>query len=143
MRMGWILVFAVAFLQTIGGAFQLLGNRQVVFEADTGVAWSELSQAFPTVATQFAMNNQASLVGATAVGLFSMAVAYFALRAGQRWAWFAMWIMPAYMTPGIISLAGTENQAAFAVLGGVFVLLAAIGLLISYRPIFSSSEPSF
>ena len=129
---GWILLMAVGLLQTVGGLFQLIANRQEVFEADTGVAWTALSEAFPTVATQFAMSNQASLSGATAVGLFSLAVTYFALREGQRWSWFAMWILPAYMTPGIISLARTENQRAFAVFGGVILLLAIVGLLTSY-----------
>ena len=129
---GWILLMAVASLQTVAGIFQLIGNREEIFEADTGVAWNALSETFPTVATQFAMSNQASLFGATAVGLFSLAVTYFGLREGQRWSWFAMWILPAYMTPGIVSLAGTDNQGAFAVLGGIFVLLAIVGLLTSY-----------
>jgi len=129
---GWILLMLVSSLQTVGGLFQLMANREEVFEADTGVAWSALSEAFPTVATQFAMSNQGSLFGATAVGLFSLAVTYFALREGQRWSWFAMWILPAYMTPGIISLARTENQRAFAVFGGVILLLAIVGLLTSY-----------
>ncbi len=53
-----------------------------MFEGDTGLAWTELSSVFPTVATQFTMAQQSSLVTTLAVGLFSLAVTYFAFRKG-------------------------------------------------------------
>ncbi len=140
MKSGWILLFAVALLQTLGGVVQLIGNTAEVFESDTGVAWEELSDTYPTVARQFMITNQAALVAATAVGLLSLAVIYFGLREGQRWSWFALWVLPAYLIPPIISLARTDNQAWVAVVGGIFFVLAVAGLLISYRYVFPSSQ---
>lgn len=130
---GWMLIFGVAFLQTLSSTFLLAFSGSQTFEADTGVAWSELSSTFPTVATQFTIVQGASLVATLAVGVLSLAITYFALRKGQRWAWFAAWILPANMLPGIMGLAQTENQAGVALSGGAFVLIAVVGLAISYR----------
>ena len=88
---------------------------------------------FPTVADQFSMSQQASLVSTLALGLVSLSVTYFALRDGQQWAWFTMWILPASMIPGMISLAQSENQAGVAVFAGGLILVAAVGLVLSYR----------
>lgn len=133
---GWTLLFAVALLQAVASLFLLLASGPATFEADTGVAWSELSGIFPTVATQFVMAQQASLVANLALGLFSVLVIYFAFRSGQRWAWFAMWILPVSMIPGTVSLLRTENQAGAAVFGIVFILITIAGLLISFRAFF-------
>lgn len=139
-NLGWIILFIVALLQAVAAFFLLLGNRAATFEADTGVAWSELVQAFPTVATQFEMAQQASLVGNLAIGLLCLFISYFALRRGQRWAWFTLWILPASLLPGTISLLRTENQAGVAVFGGLFILLAVIGLLLSYQTVWGQSQ---
>jgi hypothetical protein len=132
-RVGWVLVFGVAFLQTLAAGFLLLFSGPGTFESDTGVSWDELSSVFPTVADQFSGAQQASLVATLALGLISLAVTYFALRHAQRWAWFTLWILPASMIPGIISLAQSENQAGAAVFGAALVLLATAGLILSFR----------
>ncbi len=137
---GWIILFVVALLQMTASFFLLLARGPEIFEADTGVAWAELVQQYPTVAAQFAMAQEASLVANLALGLLSLLVVYFSFRDGQRWAWFAMWILPASMVPGTISLLRTENQAGTAVFGGVFILLAVAGLLISYPTFFAKPE---
>ncbi len=130
---GWMLIFVVALLPALSAIFLLAFSGSRTFEEDTGVSWSELSSTFPTVATQFTIVQQASLVATLAVGLQSLAITYFALRKGQRWAWFAAWILPAYMLPGIVGLARTENQAGVALFGGAFVLISVAGLAISFR----------
>jgi hypothetical protein len=114
---GWMILFIVALLQAVAAFFLLLGSGPTTFEADTGVAWAELARVFPTVAVQFEMAQQASLVGNLAIGLLCLLISYFALREGQRWAWFALWILPDSMVPGTLSLLRTENQAGAAVFG--------------------------
>lgn len=131
--MGWSLLLFVAFIQVLSASMLLISNKPAVFESDTGVAWAELNRVFPTVASQFSGAQQSSLVMTLAAGLLSLGIIYFAFRERQRWAWFTMWILPAAMIPGTISLALTENQAGIAVLGGALILLAVVGLLISYR----------
>ena len=137
---GWLIVFIVALLQAVATLFLLLGDSAATFEADTGVAWATLMAAYPTVATQFEMAQQTALVGNLAIALFALLITYFALRTGQRWAWFALWILPISIVPGTISLLRTENQAGWAVFGGVFILIAVIGLLLSYQTIWSQRQ---
>ena len=134
---GWPFLLGVTGLQVLVVMMLLLANAAAAFEADTGVAWATLAAAYPTVATQFAMSRQASLVGNLAVGAFALLVTFFGLRSGQRWAWFTLWILPASMLPGTVSLLRTENQAGAAVFGGVFMALAVAGLFLSYRAVFS------
>jgi cbb3-type cytochrome oxidase subunit 3 len=141
--LGWALVFVVAAIQTLSAIMLLLVSGPATFEDDTGIAWSELTDVYPTVATQFSTAQQASLIGTLAIGLFSLAITYFALRDGQRWAWWTMWILPASILPSILSLAQMGEQAWVAVFGGVFVLLAVIGLLISYRVGFPKKSEAF
>ena len=137
---GWALVFGVAAIQTLSGLMLLLASGPATFEDDTGIAWSELNNVYPRVATQFSTVQQASLIGTLAIGLFSLAITYFALRGGQRWAWWTMWILPVSILPSILSLAQMGEQAWVTVLGGILILLAMIGLLASYRVGFSKSS---
>jgi len=140
---GWVLVFVVAAVRTLGGLMLLLFSGPATFEGDTGIAWSELNDVYPTVATQFSTAQQAALIGSLAIGLFSLAIAYFALRDGQRWAWWILWILPASLLPSILSLAQMGEQAWVAVFGGLVALLAAVGLLISYRVAFPRKSDAF
>jgi ABC-type spermidine/putrescine transport system permease subunit I len=137
---GWILVSIVALLVSLSGISLVTSSAADEFERDTGVSWEKLSGEYPTVAAQFLMTRQSALVTTTAVALIALAVAYFAFRTGQRWAWFAMWIMPASMAPGIISLFRTENQRMIAYFGAFLVLLAVAGLLVSI-PVFFPRIP--
>ena len=133
---GWGFLFVVAILQTLAATMLLFGSGPATFEADTGVAWEELTDVFPTVAAQFEGAQQASVIGTLGIGLFSLFVSYFPFRSGQRWSWFAMWILPLSSIPGIVSLARTENQAGVAVFGGIIVLIAVAGLLLAIRNFF-------
>jgi len=135
-QVGWTLVFAVACIQVLAGGALLLGSTQASFEQDTGVGWSVVEAAFPTVTAQFEIVSQSSLAGAFVVGLYAVLVCAFGLRAGQRWAWSAMWLMPAFMLPGIFGLLATDNQQAYGYFGLALVAVAALGLLLSIPGVF-------
>jgi hypothetical protein len=130
-QVGWVMVLAVATIQSLAGGMMLLGDVRASFEQDTGMGWAAVESAFPTVTEQFAMANQSSLVGALVVGTYSVLVCVFGLRKGLRWAWFALWLMPAYMIPGMIGLLATDNQQAFGYFGLGLVAVAVLGLLFS------------
>jgi len=133
---GWVLLFIVALLQALSALFLWISSGPTSFEADTGVAWAEFSRTFPSVAMQYSVTQRSSLVASLAIGLFSLAIIFFPFRDARGWAWGAMWILPASMVPGIVSLAQTENQGGIAVLGAAFVLVAVAGLLLSFRAFF-------
>ncbi|WP_353815050.1 hypothetical protein [Agromyces sp. SYSU T00266] len=136
-QVGWIMVLVVAAIQLLAGAAQLVGDTGATFSADTGVPWAELERAYPTVATQWEMADSSNLSGTVAVGAFAVLVCVFGLRTGQRWAWFAMWIVPLYMLPGILGLFSTDNQQAFGWFGLGLVALAVVGLALSIPAVFA------
>ncbi len=130
-QVGWTLVLAVAGIQSLAGGMMLVGNVEASFARDTGVPWAVVEAAFPTVTAQFEIASRSSLAGALVVGVYSVVVCVFGLRAGERWAWFTLWLLPAFMLPGIVGLLGTDNQQAFGYFGLGLVAVAAIGLLLS------------
>jgi len=138
---GWVLVLMVAILQALSSFFLIFGNSVETFEVDTGIAWTELVEVFPTVATQIEMSQQSSIVGSLVIGLMSIAIISLAMRKGEVWAWFTMWLMPLFMLPGTISLAQSDNPAWVAVMAGGFILLAVLGLLISFPTSILNRNP--
>ena len=140
MKLGKTLLLVVAGLQALSALMLLVGSGPGTFESDTGVPMEDLINNYPTVATQYLMAQQSSLVTTLTTGLFALAILVFAFKASQNWAWYSMWILPASMIPGTISLARTENQAGVAVFGAIIILLAVLGLALSYRGIFKKSE---
>lgn len=138
MKIGIVLLYLVAGIQTLTAGALMLGNGESTFETDTGVAWGDLVASFPTVAAQFSDARTASLVASLAIGLLCLAIIHFAFRERQSWAWFALWILPLYMLPGVINLARSDDPVWVAVFAGTIMLIAVAGLLISYRSFFKS-----
>ena len=138
MSIGLILMYIVAGIQLLVGVMLLLGNQANTFETDTGVAWAELSEVYPSVAVQFSMANMGALVANLALALLSLAVIHFAFREGQTWAWFALWLVPLNILPGVINLARSDNPVWVAVFGGVIMMLAGAGLILTFRDFFPS-----
>jgi hypothetical protein len=95
-----------------------------------------LEETYPTVAANFSVANQGALVANMALGLFSLAVIHFAFRKGQPWSWFALWIPPLSMVPGVVNLILSNTPAWIVYLGGGIILLTILGLLISFRSFF-------
>lgn len=136
-NVGFILLFAVALLQVAVTLVFLLGARsEVQFEGNTGVAWAELSRAYPSVAAEFAMVRHANLLANVAMGLFALGILYYPFRAGRRWAWITMWILPAYMALIAVDRAQHGNDPALAWMAAVLILVAVAALLISYPKFF-------
>jgi hypothetical protein len=135
-NIGWLPLFGVALMQTVAALMLMMTSGARRFEEDTGVAWAELSAVFPTAARQIAGMQQNLLVFGLVIGLFSLLVCYFAFRTGQRWAWFAMWLLPATIAAGAVVLAQMNDQLALALMGGAFSLAAVAGLLVSIPAFF-------
>jgi hypothetical protein len=139
-RVGFILLFAVALLQSAVTLFYLLATGpELHFAGNTGIAWAEFSRANPTVAGEYAMTRYASLAANLAMGLFALAILYFPFRDGRRWAWFTLWILPAYLSLIALNRAQNGNDPALIWMAALLILVAVAGLLISYPAFFRRS----
>lgn len=139
-NIGWLLLVGVALMVVLTAPMFLLSSGQREFEGNTGVAWAEFSQQYPTVALQYTLMRRNVVTFSLVFGLFSLAVASFAFRAGQRWAWFTMWLLPAAMAAGGLSLAQNANTLSVAIMGSLFILAAVAGLLLSIPGFFLKRE---
>ena len=130
----------VAGVQTQTGTMLLMRGPTADFASDTGVSWATFRGDYPTVATQFEMTSQSSVAGAAFVGVLAVMIAVFGLRRRQRWAWFALWSVPAFMVPGIIGLLAADNQRIFGYFGLGLATVAVLGLVLSIPAVFGHGE---
>jgi hypothetical protein len=139
-NLGWLLLLGVALMVVLTAPLFLLSSGQREFEGNTGITWTEFSQQYPTVALQYALMRRNVVTFSLVFGLFSVAVSSFAFRVGQRWAWFTMWLLPAAMAAGGLSLAQNANTRGVALMGGLFILAAVAGLLLAIPGFFRKRE---
>lgn len=135
-KYAWVILFGLGVL--------LVANILIVvafasgtsdFEADTGVAWDEFKAAYPGVANAYILEQRLLYVGFAGIALFALVMTYFGLRPGHRWAWFALWVLPAALAlTAILMIPGRRPEiGAFY---GVFAIAAVIGLLLPIRKFF-------
>ena len=79
-------------------------------------------------------------------GLLATAVLVFAYRRHRRWAWWTMWLLPAWAASVpvfylIVGLAPGQPPPPPMISGPIFALLSAAILLVGARPFFHSESP--
>ncbi len=105
------------------------------FQADTGVAWAEFLQTYPSVALAFRLEQRVAFTGYVGLTLFALLVTFFAFREGHRWAWYAMWIFPAALALTAVLFALSE-QPDLGAYYGIFAIVVVVGLLLPIRRFF-------
>jgi FtsH-binding integral membrane protein len=104
-RYGWA-VFAVLGVIVVlfgagdiaSGGTSLQSGEAVLFNSMTGTTWDELRAANPGAAKFIDYLWRAEGAALVVVGLLTVAISVTALRRGDRWAWYAMWIFPLWIT---------------------------------------------
>jgi len=133
-RHAWVLLAGPALLLSVGvvGMMATGANPPMQFEADTGVTWAELTAAYPTVATLVSLEDL--LLGASfgGLGLLTAIVAATRFRAGERWAWFALWVFPLVLI-ATAALMATHDQAYVAVYYTAASAVCVLGLALTAR----------
>ena len=95
---------------------------------------TDLPGATNSTATENAINE-------VFIGCLSAAIAVMGLRRRQRWAWYAMALWPLWITAQALRAGSTGKTAEMWT--AVFLLVVAlVGLALSYRPAFAHSHPA-
>lgn len=135
----WILLFALALIVALfstGAVF--MGVDENEFEASTGIAWAEVQETTPSIATYIVRLERLIGVGYGVVGFTWAAVALRMLRRGKREAWFILLSMPAVF--GGVSVVFFVDQAlGLGIYYAVFTLVAVFGLILSYPGVKSGA----
>src|SRR5687767_7412723 len=103
-RHGWKVFVALSAVVTLFGIIDVLegggtfrSGEAVLFRSLTGTTWEELQAADPGAARLMDQQVRSGGTALAVLGLLSLAVSATALRRGDRWAWFAMWIWPLWV----------------------------------------------
>jgi len=138
LKYGRLLLFIPAILYTLLILFvitlYLMDGENGFMYGDYGSAWVMLQFKYPETAVSFAHSVRSNLITALGVGLYSLAIITFSFKNKDRWTWFALWILPAVLIEDV--LFGIKKQTGFQYWFGGHILLAVLGLVVSFRSFF-------
>ncbi len=118
-----------------GAAFEPEGSR-----AMGSVTLAQIEAASPGAMRVLDFKARAGGVVLLAVGVLLSIVAWIPYRAGLRWAWFAMWVLPAWaaafvVMPTLYGLAPGQSLTG-PMLSGLVIAAIAAGALVLDAPRF-------
>jgi hypothetical protein len=123
------MLFAVEVIRMGGSAYA--GEEAEQFATITGTTWDDLTANGPGVAQLIDYQLRASGATGLAAALFSLAIAVFGLRRGQRWAWLTMWTWPVFL---VLMWIMTPAPSGFAMVTWTIAIVVAVTtLVLTYR----------
>jgi hypothetical protein len=138
-RNAWILLFALGIISiSFSLLFILLGGSLLDYleiRGVTGMTWNQVVASSPKLANEINLVARAGygftdLLGAVLLTMVSMR----SYRKGERWAWYAMWIVP--LALGSITVTGFSSGATgWPIFFGLFVV-ALLGVVLPYKKFF-------
>jgi hypothetical protein len=100
-RNGWTIFTGISLVTALFGPGDLIAGgstfafgETVMFNRLTGTTWDALQAADPGAANLIDYQVRAGGAWLLLVGVLSLAISVTALRRGERWAWYAMWVWP-------------------------------------------------
>jgi hypothetical protein len=126
----WIILAVVATLTILSGLYVGLTPTGSQTEL-SGRTWEDFAAADPEVARIYSMDLVLLGITLTAFAILCTIVTLIPYRRGERWAWFALWLIP-LVHGGIALTMLTDQYEAGYVYLGLFVI-SLIGILIPIR----------
>jgi hypothetical protein len=122
----------------VSGGESFLSGEAVLFESMTGTSWDELQASDPGAAKMIDYLWRAEGAALVAAGLLAVAISLTGLRRGERWAWYAMWLLPlwivlVYVVFGIVQPDLSSGIPVPMISGAVFLVITVLTLLLSQR----------
>ncbi len=132
----WTLLFLMSIVAL---AFAVIGLLGIPVDPQgtvnlTGMTPEELEASHPDISRLINVIERASGLGLLMVGVLGMAVAAIPYRRGERWAWYAYWIVPAALLGYLANDLNAEGT--LWPLLTLFVIISVLGLLLPYRKFF-------
>lgn len=134
-KVSWALLTTLMTLATLSAVYVLLTPAGGQTEL-TGRTWEQFAAQDPEVASLFSM--QLTLIGLSgaAFALLAAIVSVVPYRRGDRWAWYALWLVPITYGGGAARMLIDQYAVGFVYAG--LAAVAVVGLLIPIRHILES-----
>jgi hypothetical protein len=141
-----VVLFGVGDVLSGGLTFQT--GEDVLFHSLSGTTWGALNATAPGPANLIDYQVRTGGVYLFMTGLLSLSITLTALRHGDRWAWYAMWVWPL----GIVLIEGQLLSSVRTpgsgipvpvISGTMFIIVSVATLTLSYRRyLWKTSEES-
>jgi hypothetical protein len=129
-KVSWALLTTVTTLGTLNGLYVLLVpvGGQTELSART---WEHFAAQDPEVASLYAMDLALLGITWTALGLLGAIISVIPYRRGDRWAWYALWLVPISFGGGAIRMLIDQYDAGYSV--AAYSVVAVVCLLLPIR----------
>lgn len=129
-RASWIILAAVATLTVLSGLS--VGLTPTASQTELSArTWEEFAAADPEVARIYAMDLVLLGIALTAFAILGTIVTLIPYRRGERWAWFALWLIPLLHGGVALRMLSDQYTAGYVYLG--LFIISLIGILIPIR----------
>ena len=151
-RYAWIVLLGVSIIlglfgvgDMLGGAADLQNGETVLMHSLTGMSWNELQAASPGAANLIDQKFRSDGASLTTLALLSSVICLMGFRRRERWAWVALWAVPAWMALTVFFVSSAVRYPAYGtpipvISGSIFIVLWAGSLLLCYRSFFVTTQ---
>lgn len=131
-KISWILVLTVAVLSVLSALYVGLTPTADQTELQ-GRTWEQFASQDPEVAGLYSMDLALLGMSIAAFAVLAVVLAAIPYRRGERWAWYALWVVP--LLWGGVAARMFVDQYSAAPVYAVAAVIAVVGLLIPIRRI--------
>lgn len=131
-KISWMLVLAVAVLSVLSALYVGLAPTADQTELQ-GRTWEQFARQDPEVAGLYSMDLALLGMSIGAFAVLAVVLAAIPYRRGERWAWYALWVVP-LLWGGVAARMFIDQYSAGSVYA-VAAAIAVVGLLIPIRRI--------
>jgi hypothetical protein len=125
----------------LGGAADLQNDETIMTHSLADMSWNELQAANPNAANLIDLKFRTDGAALFIIALLSTAIGLTGFRRGQRWAWVALWALPAWLALTVFFIFNAVEHPRYGtpvpvISGSVLFAVCATFLALSYRKFF-------
>ncbi len=143
-KYAWILLFAIGVIVVVTAVPHALGinTDPETVQRISGMTLNELKDSNPAFFNLYIFYFSFGGLSDLAFAFFTIVISLTAYKKGEKWAWYALWFIPAYfigsaaITMSIESTISIESSLSLLLPITIFVILSLLGLLLPFRKFF-------
>ena len=125
----------------LGGATDLQNGETIMMHSLTDMSWNELQTASPNAANLIDMKFRTDGASLATLALLSIAVCLTGFRRRQRWAWYTLCALPAWLALNVLFVFNAVKHPGYGtpipvISGSIFFVLCTTFLALSHRKFF-------
>ena len=151
-RHAWKVLLGVSLLvgffgvgDMLGGASDLQNGETIMMHSLTDMSWNELQAADPNAANLIDLKFRTDGASLVMIAALSATICLTGFRRGQRWAWYALWALPAWMALTVFFVFNAVKYPRYGtpvpvISGSILFVVCATCLGLSYRKFFKKES---